>query len=254
MKNKLLLLLFLLLLCNCSLAQLSQKQVNRALFIGNSITEENSLPYLFRKLCKANNIRFYTDEIIYPAASISEQFYKKLSEEKGFLKINELKTGELSPVQLKIQKYNWDVVILQGADPIDYKNLKAIIAIDSICTKKSIKKVFRFEMYNVILFDSTERKRGLIDWEKTVIPTLSTTNCKLLPIGRLFDKSNNLFPDLELFPDNCHPSFAGSIIIASSLFYELYGIMPDITCFNKDLTDQNITAIINLLVYYYHAK
>ena len=64
--------------------------------------------------------------------------------------------------------------------------------------------------------------------------------------------SNDLFVTFDLYPDNCHPSFPGSVLIAASLFKEIYGRIPDLSFFDKKIPDGGVEKIDKVLKTYYN--
>lgn len=234
-----------------SYAQLNETKTIRVLFIGNSIVEENNLAFIFNTICKTNKINCKTGKITFPAATIYQQIYKKPTINKdGYLILKSLQPGEHSPAVNMILKEHWDVIFLQGST-VDSSNLIAIAGFDSLCKLNNIPNLFYLNPYCTILFDSKFRKELLKKWDALIFPVQKNKNCKLIQSGHLFDISNDLYPHLELYPDNCHPSFSGSVIIAASIFKELFARIPDITCFEKQLPKDGTKIIGKVLKIYY---
>jgi hypothetical protein len=180
----------------------------RILFIGNSVTYWNAgLAYYFEKLTASMNppLIVEADQEAEPAASLRTHWY-------------------LGTAVKRIQRVNYDVVVLQGSPVYDsgteHFNEAAPKFIEE-SNKVGTKPILFMEWQcptDTVTLDAIVR----------FIETAATEFAvEVIPAGIAFQKSIEQRPELNLFgDDNCHESVAGSYLIVSVIYAVLFNQSP----------------------------
>ncbi|MBN9294288.1 MAG: hypothetical protein J0G96_09940 [Flavobacteriia bacterium] len=214
MKLRILLVLILLINSKIIMAQQSVQQNISVLFIGNSYTFMNNMPFIFQEMAKAEGVNAYVDTVVEGGKNL---LYHSTNPE----------TYE------KIRSRNWTYVVIQGhsnefATPKTEIEQKSEVylsrIIDSIRTNNTCTKV--------ILYMTWAYKNGNKNWEpinsyekmqKMVIDNYiwmaKDFNTILSPVGKVWQSFRQKYPDENLyFEDERHPNLNGSYLSATTFF------------------------------------
>lgn len=195
-------------------AQEDLKQDISVLFIGNSYTFKNDMPYIFQKMAYEVNVNAFVDLSVKGGENLEYH-------------ANNPETYE------KINSRNWSYVIIQGhsnefATPhsdIDKKS-KVYLGriIDSIRRNNTCTKIILYMTWgyqngnrNWEPIDSYEKMQDMIienyEWMSNVYNTI------ISPVGVAWQEIRNNHPDINLYySDKKHPSLYGSYLAASTFF------------------------------------
>jgi len=239
----------LVMLLSCISYQYAQPP-KKVLFIGNSITSFNDMPWIFEQLTQDQG-----DSVIVKTLTVDGV---RLKDYLGLLQVDQY--SYISAVDT-IANGNYDFVIVQDAlttaiTPIDRIELffYSVEKFDSICQVYNCKLVL-FKPYPIPIFptiycgkcritseinctDEFLDSFQLLDSITTMFEQLSEKFImKVAPIGDAFVSCSKKRPELNLYADNedFHPSFFGSYLMAC-IYYRI--------CFSKPI-NSNLFLSLN---------
>ena len=188
-------------------AEDSKPEPLRVLFVGNSFTYYNEMPYVLQQMAAAAGAR--------------ELEYELLAE-GGYALKDHLKSGQFLKL---LRERRWDFVVLQeqSALPVNDREemFKAARLMDAEIQKKGAKTVF-FE---------TWAPKGDVKTQSAISEAYAKLAKELramvAPAGAAWQLVLKKNPKLELYdPDGRHPNAAGSYLAACVLYATLYGKSP----------------------------
>lgn len=197
-------------------------QTTTVLFIGNSYTNGNDLPELFRKIAGTNNKNVFVDSYTINGATFQAH-------------------STNAATMNKIKERKWDYVIIQGQSQelsfsdyqVDRNSLPAAVNIsDSI-----YKNHFCTEL---MMFMTWGRKDGDPQWEPIstyegmqerlyngYMRVADSSQASVAPVGVVWREMRNSLPGIELYQDDkSHPTMAGSYLAAASIYTSVFRELP----------------------------
>lgn len=172
------------------------------LFIGNSYTYVNNLPAQISLLHNSQNNKklIFAEQISFGGASLRQHW-------------------ERSDALKRIHSKQWDFVVLQEQSSKPYENREETIKYASLFINE-IKKSKAFPLLYLTWANQKNPQNQLLINE-TYYKISNQTNCKVIPVGILWNYINNEYPFLNLyFSDGSHPSPLGTYV-SSLVFYSI---------------------------------
>ena len=214
-------LLFSLVFCFLFSFSWAQNETS-VLFIGNSFTFMNSMPFMFRDIAESQGKKIFVDTVV----EGGKDFDYHAHSEETYRAINSRK---------------WDYVIIQGhsnelAQPESIVNKNSLPfakqIVDSIRTNSACSQV--------VLYMTWGYKNGNPKWSAVAnydsmqaritnqyMRFADLLNARIAPIGEVWKTIRKNYTGLNLYhPDNIHPSFEGSYLISSTFFTTIFGESP----------------------------
>ncbi len=190
------------------------------LFIGNSFTYFNDMPYTFLNMIKTVDPNARVESLAYGGYTLSQ--YADENTEVGRLAIS------------KIVSYEWDYVILQEQSLLPCRNPEAFLeAVTKLCgiisqvnAKVILYQTWAYEANSEKLAATGMSYEEMADKLKATYQTAAeATGATVAPVGELFSyvtKSNHI-THLINRNDNYHPSTSGSYLAACVIFKLITG-------------------------------
>ena len=204
------------------LPQLQNKEINpmNVLFIGNSYTHYNNMPFIFQKMAVSKNIKINVEM----NAKSNHTF-----------KMHSARTEMYDAIRSK----KWDYVVLQGfsrelkysKEHIDTSSLPYFkIILDSIyavnpCTNVLLFMTWGYENgYTELDSSSTETFQEMTNSVENGYKYLSSQfNLPIVPVGQIWNLFRQKYPNIKLYQeDEQHPNMNGSYIAASSFYSSIF--------------------------------
>ncbi|MBI2259506.1 MAG: hypothetical protein HYU67_11505 [Flavobacteriia bacterium] len=216
----------------------SQKETS-ILFIGNSFTFMNDMPFIFRDMALSKGKKVIVDTVVEGGKS-----FKFHSEQK--------ETYE------KIKERNWDYVFIQGhsnelAQPevkVDIetfpyaKKITDSIRLNSACTQIVLYMTWGYKNGNpkwsvIANYDSMQYRI-----KNQYFRFADLLDARISPVGEVWKSIRNAHSGINLYDaDLQHPSLAGSYLAACTHFASIFGESPIGNKVNVDL-NPNVRSII----------
>lgn len=174
----------------------------KILFIGNSHTFYNDMPYIFKQICQENNIAI---DVTMLARGYKGLDYHYREPETRF----------------NILYGNYDYIILQhlqsGFDKdVLYNSAKKIKEIASISNKN---KIFLYMTWTL----KSEREKQT-ELSNGYFEAGRKLNVPVIPVGLVWWNFFDRFPEKNLYyKDDKHASVLGSTLTAYTIFYSIFG-------------------------------
>jgi hypothetical protein len=200
----------------------SQKETS-VLFIGNSFTFYNKMPFIFKDIAKSMGHEVLVDTVI-----------------KGGKDLNFHSSREYTYKTIKSRK--WDFVVIQAASN-EFAQPDKIIEKATLPYAQQIVDSIRANdpCTNIIFYMTWGYKNGNPAWkpvasydsmqiriEYQYLKVADKFSGSLSPVGAVGREVRTNFPDIELYnPDNRHPSLEGSYLSASTFFTSIFGESPE---------------------------
>jgi hypothetical protein len=192
----------------------------RILFIGNSYTFYNDMPYILEELARASDPPLYveTTMVVEGGESLRGHWERGIAQEH-------IRTG------------TYDVVVLQGVSGFDYQyfvegsrrfGIPDVFHDYSRRFSKMAKESGALPaFFSTWIYDSAPEEDGLmIDYAYMTIA--QELNAKIAQVGRVWREALETEPSLRLYnPDRSHPSSTGSYLAAVVFFTTLFGKNPE---------------------------
>lgn len=198
------------------------QQETSVLFIGNSFTFMNNMPFMFRDIAQAQGKKIYVDTVV----EGGKNFSYHASSKETYTMINSRK---------------WDYVIIQGhsnelAQPesvIDKNSLPfARQIVDSIHKNSACTQV--------VLYMTWGYKNGNAKWSEIAayapmqeritnqyLRFADLLDARVSPVGAVWKSIRSNYPAVNLYhPDNTHPSLNGSYVSACTFYASIFGESP----------------------------
>jgi hypothetical protein len=192
------------------------------LFIGNSFTFMNSMPFMFRDIAESQGKKIFVDTVVEGGKDFD---YHAHSDE----------------TYQAIKSRKWDYVIIQGhsnelAQPESIVNKKSLpfakqivdsIRANSSCTQVVLYMTWGYKNGNpkwsaVATYDSMQERIT-----NQYMRFADLLNARIAPIGEVWKTIRKNYAGLNLYhPDNIHPSFEGSYLISSTFYTTIFGESP----------------------------
>lgn len=206
----------------------------RILFTGNSYTEFNNLPELFKQLSSSDGKIVYT-EMSAPGGYTFEGH------------------TQLQATLDKISSRNWNYVVLQ--EQSQYPSIPYYRDNSTYPSARKLDSLIKLRGSSTVLYMTWGRKYGGIQCINGYCSTsfrdffhmqdsLSAAynmiagqlNALLAPVGLAWKRARLLDSTIELFnPDNSHPSLEGSYLAACVFYSKIYGASPVGLSYNAGL-------------------
>ena len=202
--------------------QLVNKEINpmNVLFIGNSYTHYNSMPFIFQKIATSKNIKINVE-----MNAKSNHTFKMHSQRLDMYDV--------------IRSKKWDYIVLQGfsrelkynKEQIDTASLPYIKQIlDSIYSRNSCT--------NVLLFMTWGYENGYTELDSSATSTYvemrqsiengyqyisNQFDIPIVPIGLVWNAFRQKYPNIKLYQDDQqHPTINGSYLCASTFYTSIF--------------------------------
>lgn len=193
------------------------------LFIGNSYTHMNRMPFLFDKIAKSKNKPVHVEMNTHSGFSFREH-------------------SERPDMYQAFKSRKWDIVVLQGYSrefirPYEYLDTASMPylngIIDSIKQTSPCAKLLFYQTwgykdgYHEEGFDlDYDQMTNQIDTGYTY--TSAILNIPRVPVGKVWQSFREKNPDVNLYDkDNAHPSKFGSYLTACSFYAAIFGESPE---------------------------
>ncbi len=190
--------------CNCHSTKTTSKQpVNltlRILFVGNSLTYTNDLPFLLKELAEQDLVDITYTAFLLPNYALEDHLNKGI-------------------IQREIETGNYDVVVAQQG-PSALPESQVLLMRDAKILADLCKKSGHTRLALYMVWPSISRSFDLDNVIYSYTQAAQQTESLLCPAGLAWKYA----PDLPLYsPDNFHPSLAGSVLAA----FTIYGALKD---------------------------
>ncbi len=211
------------------------------LFIGNSFTFMNNMPFIFKEIAESKGKKIYVDTVV----EGGKDFNFHSSQKETYQTINSRK---------------WDYVVIQGhsnelAQPeskIDRTTLPfAKKIVDSIranspCTQVILYMTWGYKNGNsgwapISSYDSMQYRI-----KNQYLRFADLLNARVSPVGEVWKTIRSNYKGINLYdPDEHHPSLEGSYLSACTFFASIFGESP-IDNNSKALVDEATRQIIEM--------
>jgi len=223
--------------CGASAVAQTPESMN-ILFIGNSYTHMNSMPFIFDKIAKAKG----------------KSINVEMSTHSGF---SFKQHSERADMYEAIRSRKWDYVVLQGFSrefihPFSYLDTATIPYLSSIIDTIKINHACT----NLLFYmtwgykDGYELNEDVGTYEK-MSDTIANGyhyisnyfNVPIVPVGRVWKKVREEHPEINLYDsDLAHPSKSGSYLSACTFFASIYRESPE-GVYTNTIDSQNAQII-----------
>lgn len=224
------------------------KQNISVLFIGNSYTFMNDMPFIFQKMAEAEGINAYVDTVVQGGKNLQYHSTRKETYEK-------------------ISSRNWTYVVIQGhsnefATPkteIEAKSKMYLSRIiDSVRTNNSCTKVILYMTWaykngnkNWESIDSYDKMQNMV--KDNYMLMAKDFNTIVSPVGYVWQDIRNKKKDLNLYiEDEKHPNLYGSFISAATFFMTITKLSPignpiqiDLKPETKEFIEREVYSIVS---------
>ena len=193
------------------------------LFIGNSFTFYNKMPFIFKDIAKSQGHNVIVDTVI-----------------KGGKELNFHSSREYTYKTIKSRK--WDFVVIQAASN-EFAQPDKIIEKSTLPYAQQLVDSIRANdpCTNIIFYMTWGYKNGNPGWkpvscydsmqiriENQYLKIADKFSGSLSPVGAVWREVRTNFPEIELYnPDNKHPSLEGSYLSAATFFTSIFGESPE---------------------------
>lgn len=217
---------------------------NRVLFIGNSYTYFNKMPYIFAEITKAAGMSVTADSVTKGGASLNLYYSEKNDYSKNVLS--------------KLNENKYDYVILQDNSTYPIRNLSGFFT-----NVRKMSDLIKPYGAKPILYQTWARKIGhetLSEFSFTPeememqLRSAYTTIAEEIGlnvsyVGKAFHDVTQSHPEIDLYDaDLHHPSLCGSYLAACVLFSTLYKSSPVGTSYTAGL-DYAVAEILQNAAY-----
>lgn len=202
--------------------------MKRILFIGNSFTYFNDLPFILQQLAAAAGTEVYTRMVAYGGARLAQYL--------------EADYPGCPDAEAALAAADWDAVVLQEQSFTPYKDPDAFIASVRAWTEKihaacSHAGIFLYQTWSYR--DGSDRLKetvpdtgyaGFYEGLKAGYEAAARrTGAVVVPVGTVFYRISRELPDVNLFaPDDFHPSPQGSLAAGMTFYrFMLRTLIPE---------------------------
>ncbi|QSX35776.1 DUF4886 domain-containing protein [Shewanella sedimentimangrovi] len=204
----------------------SAEQELRVLFIGNSYTGANYLPYVLKALADANNKALEVDAVIQNGTSLNQHWQQKIA-------------------QQKITAERWDYVVLQDASASAEEHPEETLHYGKLFSDLATQHLARTLLFNTWAYN------GVPDWVLGIkdeqqrqqlsafVPVMyertnalyqqlaQKSKAELVPVGQIWQALKQQAPGMPLYgKDKSHPSVLGTYLTATVFYQALFGELP----------------------------
>ncbi|TNE52955.1 MAG: DUF4886 domain-containing protein [Bacteroidetes bacterium] len=238
-----------LLLCLLAMKTLSMsaQAETSVLFIGNSFTFMNDMPFTFQAIAQSKGKSIFVDTVV----EGGKNFEYHASQQETFDKIKSRK---------------WDFVVIQGhsnelAQPdskVDRKTfpyaqkLVDSIRANSSCTQIVLYMTWGYKYGNhrwnpIATYDSMQLRI-----HNQYLRFADLLNARVSPVGAVWKSIRDQYSGINLYdPDNHHPSPEGSYVSACTFFASIFGESPidnsaksPLDAFTRQVIEMNASQIV----------
>ena len=198
------------------------KNTVKILFIGNSYTYRNDMPYIFEEIALSKGKKVYVEDCTLGKATLAIQ-------SKRFA------------VKNAISSENWDVVIIQGSSRDFVKDSSIILKKTKPALEKIISAVQKNNPTTKMLFYMTwgyrngfkpidevntfEKMSNVI--EQRYLSLYKTYNIGVVPVGMVWKDVRKKRDEVVLYvKDGAHPSLKGSYLTACCFYSAIFNDSP----------------------------
>ncbi len=199
----------------------AQQEVS-VLFIGNSFTFMNNMPFMFRDIAESKGKKIHVDTVVEGGKDFN--YHAHSSETYNMIKSRK-----------------WDYVIIQGHSN-ELAQPESVIDKNSLPFARQIVDSIRANSLctQVVLYMTWGYKNGNPKWsaiaayapmqeriENQYLRFADLLDARVSPVGEVWKNIRNNAPGLNLYySDNIHPSFAGSYVSACTFYASIFGESP----------------------------
>lgn len=216
--RKLLTILSLAMLTNMAQAQ---EEVS-VLFIGNSFTFMNNMPYMFQDIAISKGKKVHVDTVVeggknFEYHSKSPETYELIKSRKWDYVVIQGQSNELAQPESKVDK---------GTLPFA-KQIVDSIRENSSCTQVVLYMTWGYKNGNskwapIATYDSMQYRIS-----HQYLRFADLLNARVSPVGEVWRNVRNLYTGINLYdPDNQHPSLNGSYLSACTFYASIFGESP----------------------------
>lgn len=196
--------------------------VLRVLFVGNSLTYENDLPGMVKRLAEMNGQRVETAVAAYPNYSLEDHL-----QDRRTLAV--------------LREKPWDVVVLQqGPSALESSRQQLLRDTRAFAQLlRGVRKPARIAL--LMVWPSRARSGDSLRVAESYRLAAEAIGGVLIPAGEAWRKSHT---GVELYgADGFHPSEAGTYLVALSVYRALFGVAPKVLPGGYELTDAQRRAL-----------
>lgn len=226
-------------------SQKANKEDLSILFVGNSYTHMNEMPFIFDKIAKSKGKSIHVEMNTRSGSSFQ---------------IHTTRTDLFETIKSR----KWDFVVLQGysremtyePSHLDTASIPYIQQIlDSIYTNDSCTNVLFYMTWGYK--EGFPEREGLETYEKMADQIASgyqylsdTLNIPIVPVGMVWKEVRKKYPEIELYDvDKMHPSKNGSYISACSFYTAVFKESPE-GAITSTISNENAPKIQKLAANY----
>lgn len=250
--------LLFLILIGCRSKQIETQQKTNVLFIGNSLTYYHDMPKTLQAMLNENNSKFNIEQSAFAGMTLNGHLEDIITETKGDdIYTREKEAGELTETEKKLKSKKWDIIILQeGTGRLYYSEVIKEVINPSIKRIKEFNDnpKCKYILYKTWPLQGTYPRakecipKHYFDWKKFYVNEETSNKIKFCSVDRLnlkqdfgilnnfFDiiaqenaigktnhcslhyKIRTLFPEIELYDDEYHPSEMGAYLNALEFY------------------------------------
>lgn len=214
----------LLLFCTLIFSTMSvtAQSETSVLFIGNSFTFMNNMPFTFKSIAEAKGKKIYVDTVVEGGKNF--EFHASQTE-----------------TYRTIKSRKWDYIVIQGhSNELAQPDSK----VDQLTYPYAKKIVDSIRAYNpcaqIVLYMTWGYKYGNPKWsaiasydsmqyriKNQYFRFSDLLNARISPVGEVWKTLRSNYSGINLYdPDNQHPSPAGSYVSACTFFASIFGESP----------------------------
>lgn len=201
---------------------LTAAQETSVLFIGNSFTFMNNMPYMFRDIAVANGREVHVDTLIHGGKDLNfhanrAATYEKIKSRKWDYIIIQASSNELAQPDSKVAQLSL---------PFARRIVDSIRA-ENRCTQVMLYMTWAYKYGNpnwapIASYDSMQYRV-----KRQYLRLASTLDAKVAPVGAVWSSVRANHSDINLYdPDNHHPTAAGSYISACTFYASIFSETP----------------------------
>ena len=218
----------------------AQEEVS-VLFIGNSFTFMNNMPFMFRDIAVSKGKKIHVDTVVeggknFEYHSKNPETYELIKSRKWDYVIIQGQSNELAQPESKVDK---------GTLPFA-KQLVDSIRENSSCTQVVLYMTWGYKNGNskwapIATYDSMQFRI-----QNQYLRFADLLDARVSPVGEVWRNVRNLYSGINLYdPDNQHPSLNGSYLSACTFYASIFGESPYLNESKNDV-DASARQIIEL--------
>jgi len=250
--------LLFLILIGCRSKQIENQQKTNVLFIGNSLTYYHDMPKTLQAMLNENNSKFNIEQSAFAGMTLNGHLEDIITEAKGDdIYTREKEAGELTETEKKLKSKKWDIIILQeGTGRLYYSEVIKEVINPSIKRIKEFNDnpKSQYILYKTWPLQGTYPRakecipKHYFDWKKFYVNEETSNKVKFCSVDRLNLKQD--FRILNNFFDTIAQENAIGKTNHCSLHYKIRTLFPEIELYDDEYHPSEIGAYLNALEFY----